>query len=188
MKLLFSSRARPLWALLFFVMLLLPLVVFLSKHSHSVNASGTQAPVHLPGASSTKASAPDFQAFTGIWIAHGRSLTFAPNGKAQYGARVYIWCGPGVSPPCDTVQNHDILDGIADSMLFTHVSGNTAYGTVIASTDGNAGRSATFAPLCKRYSDLDGRRTRCWPFMRPACYHCRVQGVTGQCEREEQVK
>ncbi len=140
MKRLFSSQARPLWALLALVILLLPLVVFLMKHSQSVHGSGTPSPAHLPGA-----SAPDFKAFTGTWIAHGRALTFSPNGRAQYVARVYRWCGPGVSPPCDTVQNHDILSGITESMLFTRVIGKTAYGTVIASTVGNAGRSASFA-------------------------------------------
>ena len=144
MKLLFSSKARPLWALLAFVILLLPLVVFLTKHSQSVNWSGTQSPAHIPGASSTPANALDFKAFTGIWIAHGRALTFSPNGRAQYVARAYRWCGPGVSPPCDTVKNHDIMSGITESMLFTHVIGKTTYGTVIASTVGNAGRSASF--------------------------------------------
>jgi len=145
MKRLFSSKARPLWALLALVMILLPLVVLLMKHGQSVNGSRTPSPAHRPAASSTPASPPDFTAFTGIWIAHGRALTFSPNGKAQYGARVYRWCGPGVSPPCDTVQNHDILSGIRESMLFTHVIGKTAYGTVMASTVGNAGRSASFA-------------------------------------------
>ena len=145
MKLLFSSKARPLWALLAFVMILLPLVVFLMKHSQSVHGSGPPSPAHLPGASATPASAPDFEAFTGTWIAHGRALTFSPNGRAQYVARVYRWCGPGVSPPCDTLQNNNIISGITESMLFTRVIGKTAYGTVIASTVGNAGRSVSFA-------------------------------------------
>lgn len=129
MKRLLASKARPLWALLALVVVLLPLVVFLVKRDQSVSST----------------SVPDLSAFAGRWIAHGQYLDFSSNGRAKYIARAYQWCGPGVPPPCDTIQNNTIFSGITEDMLFTHVAGKTAYGTITASSAGNTGRSVSFA-------------------------------------------
>jgi hypothetical protein len=43
------------------------------------------------------------------------------------------------------MQNNIIIDGINEEMLFTYVAGNTAYGTVTASTAGDTGRAVTLA-------------------------------------------
>ena len=151
MKRLLSSKARPVWALLAFLFVLLPLVVFLVIHGQSAFGSGTQptsptqsnnsTPTNIPTATPT----PDFSAFVGKWTGHGRTLTFSSDGRAKYSARAYQWCGPGVPPPCDSFQGNNIIDGINEEMLFTYVAGNTAFGTIIASSAGNTGRAVTLA-------------------------------------------
>jgi hypothetical protein len=91
---------------------------------------------------------PDFTNFVGPWQGHGRALTFASDGSAYYTARAYQWCEPGVSLPCDSIQGNEIIDGINETMVFTRVNGSTAYGTITASTTGNAGQpvSLTLKP------------------------------------------
>jgi hypothetical protein len=141
MKRLLSSKARPVWALLAFLIVLLPLVVFLIKHGQSAYRSGAQpAPPTL-----SNSSTPDFSTFVGEWYHHGGVLIFSSDGRAKYVARAYRWCGPGVSPPCDSMQNNIIIDGINEEMLFTYVVGNTAYGTITASSAGDTGRAVTLA-------------------------------------------
>jgi hypothetical protein len=151
MKQLLSSKARPLWALLAFLVVLLPLTVFLVKHGQSALGSETPpTPLTLSNTSTltsipTATPTPDFSAFVGEWGGHGRTLTFTSKGRAKYIARAYQWCGPGVPPPCDLMQNNTIIDGINEEMLFTYRAGNTAYGTITASSAGDMGRSVSLA-------------------------------------------
>jgi len=100
-------------------------------------------PLLVFGSSPTKTSSPDFNSFVGAWHAHAASLTFASNGHAQYLARTYQWCGPGVSPPCDSIQGNLIVPGINEQILFIRTSGSSAYGTVLSSTAGDTGQPIT---------------------------------------------
>ena len=157
MKRLLSSKVRPVWALLAFLVILLPLVVFLVKHGQSAYGSRTQPTTprlsnsstlaRIPTATPTSAKAldSDFSAFAGTWFGHGRGLIFSSDGRAEYIARAYQWCGPGVSPPCDSFQGNTIISGIKEEMLFTYVAGNTAYGIITASSAGNAGSTVSLA-------------------------------------------
>jgi hypothetical protein len=149
MKRLPSSKALPVWALLTFLVVLLPLVVFLIKHVQSAYGSGTQSTTlsnnstlaHIPTATPTS----EFSAFAGRWFGHGRGLIFSSDGRAEYTARAYQWCGPGVPSPCDSFQGNNIIDGINEEMLFTYVAGNTTYGIITASSAGNAGSIVSLA-------------------------------------------
>jgi len=151
MKRLLSSKARPVWALLAFLVVLLPVFVFLVKHGQSALGSETpptpptlsnsSTPTSIPTATPT----PDFSTFVGEWYGHGRGLIFSSDGRAKYSARAYQWCGPGVSPPCDSFQGNNIIDGIKEEILFTYVAGKTAYGTITASSDDNTGRAVSLA-------------------------------------------
>jgi hypothetical protein len=151
MKRLLFSKARLVWALLAFLVVLLPLVVFLVKHGQS--ALGSETPPKTPTLSDnstptsipTATPTPDFSAFVGAWGGHGRELTFSSDGRAKYIARAYQWCGPGVPQPCDSIQNNTIINGIHEEMLFTFVTDHTAYGTITASSAGNTGRSVSLA-------------------------------------------
>ncbi len=151
MKRLLSSKARLVWAILAFLVVLLPLVVFLVKHDQSAYGSGTQPTTPTPSNSSTPTNiptatlTPDFSAFVGTWFGHGRGLTFSSDGRAKYIARAYQWCGPGVPPPCDSFQGNNIIDGIKEEMLFTYIAGKTAYGTITASNTGNTGLPVSLA-------------------------------------------
>ncbi len=144
---LLSSKALPMLAFLAFIVVLLPLVVFLVKHGQSAYGSGTQPATHTLRYSSTPGSnpTPNFGAFVGRWVGHGRVLIFSSNGRAKYIARAYQWCGPGVSPPCDSFQNNNIINGIHEEMLFNSVAGKTAYGTITASNAGKSGRVVSLA-------------------------------------------
>ena len=151
MKRLLSSKVRPVWALLAFLVILLPLVAFLVKHGQSAYGSRTQPTTPRLSNSSTLARIPtatptsEFSAFAGTWFGHGRGLTFSSDGRAEYIARAYQWCGPSVSPPCDSFQGNNIISGIKEEMLFTYVAGNTAYGIITASSAGNAGSAVSLA-------------------------------------------
>lgn len=88
--------------------------------------------------------------FAGDWYTHAGDFVMKPDGHATLSLRVYVWCKQnGGKPPCDDVNNHgDIIWGVREEMTFTKVEGVTAYGTIIASTIGNAGKpiSATLGP------------------------------------------
>ena len=147
MNRLLSSKALPVLAFLAFIVVLLPLVVFLVKHGQSAYGSGTQPTTHTLRNSSTPGSnpTPDFGAFVGTWFGHGRVLIFSSNGRAKYIARAYKWCGPGVSPPCDSFQKNNIINGIHEEMLFNSVASKTAYGTITASNVSKAGLAVSLS-------------------------------------------
>ena len=152
MKRLLSSKARLIWALIAFLAVLVPLVVSLVEHNPNVFGSANQPTSPAQSNSSTSTNmptttqAPDFSAFVGEWYGHGRLLTFSSDGQAKYSARAYQWCSdPGVSQPCDSWQGNNIINGINEDMRFTYVAGNTAYGTITASSAGDAGRAVSLA-------------------------------------------
>ncbi|GCE13117.1 hypothetical protein [Tengunoibacter tsumagoiensis] len=89
--------------------------------------------------SSVKAAGPDFGSLAGSWVQHGAGLTVFANGHANYVARVYTWCGPGVAPPCDSFQGNTIISGNQEQYQFTHLDNGKAYGKVISSTVGHQG-------------------------------------------------
>jgi len=102
----------------------------------------------VPGKTALKAESPprvspNFNPFVGTWYGHGRGLIFSANGHAQYIARTYQWCGQGVPSPCDSFQGNEIISGNMEQLVFTRTAGQSAYGTVISSTVGNAGQRVT---------------------------------------------
>jgi hypothetical protein len=86
---------------------------------------------------------PGFCRFIGFWYAHGAGLTVKENGQAHFEARVYIWCGPEVEQPCDSFQGNTIINGFKADLQFSRVSGNIAYGTIIAGNVQPVGSGAT---------------------------------------------
>jgi hypothetical protein len=101
-------------------------------------------PLIVNGSSPTRTT-PNFSPFVGSWGGHGRLLTFASNGHAQYTARTYQWCGQGVPLPCDSTQGNLIIDGINEQLEFTRTSGSTAYGTITFSTSGDTGQQVVLS-------------------------------------------
>jgi hypothetical protein len=78
-----------------------------------------------------------FDRFRDGWGAHGIGLSVAADGQAIASWRVYRWCGPGVLPPCDSMDGNFIINGGNAAMMFTAVEGDTARGQVRATTDPN---------------------------------------------------
>lgn len=85
-------------------------------------------------ASNWSAASPDFSKFTGIWTAHGASLSFASDGTATFNQRTYNWCGPGVAQPCDSIDPRGFIQpGNHEQIRFSRADGSIAYGTVVSS-------------------------------------------------------
>jgi predicted nucleic acid-binding Zn ribbon protein len=103
-------------------------------------ASGSSPTRTPPKTEPSMTASQDFSPFVGTWSGHGRLLTFALNGNAQYTARAYQWCGQGVPLPCDSMQGNEIIDGINEQLVFTRTNGSTAYGTITFSTAGDTGQ------------------------------------------------
>jgi hypothetical protein len=74
--------------------------------------------------------------FARDWGKHGMSLGVDSTGHGQATWRVYSWCSDDPTPPCDGMVNSMIEPGGRGAFVFHRVSGNTAYGTVIGTTDG----------------------------------------------------
>ncbi len=71
---------------------------------------------HIPYQSTPTISAPHvFSSFVGQWFGHARTLTFQPDGHAQYIGRVFHWCGPGVALPCDSMNGDKIVGGLREN-------------------------------------------------------------------------
>lgn len=87
--------------------------------------------------------APDMTPFVGVWIRHSAGLTVTKDGNATFIERVYRWCGPDVTPPCDSWQGDTIISGNRETMRFTRTDSTTAYGTILSSTSGRQGRAVT---------------------------------------------
>lgn len=128
-----SRSAYVRWAILAIAFIIIVLVVVKALPLIAFGSPSTE----------TSSASPDFSSFGGMWYGHGRSLNFASNGHAQYTARAYQWCGPGVSLPCDSIQGNTIVDGINEQMVFIRTRGSTTYGTIVSSTAGHTGQSVT---------------------------------------------
>jgi hypothetical protein len=105
----------------------------------------------------------NFSMFVGTWENHSSTLIFTPNGQASYRERTYRWCGPNVPSPCDSIQNNVIQPGIIETLAFTQVQGNTAYGTIIASTVNNVGQSVSLTVQDNDTVTLDDGAPLCGP-------------------------
>ncbi len=105
--------------------------------------------------------------FIGQWYAHWGVFTVKSNGDAQLVARTYQWCGPGVSPPCDSMQGNTIVPGIKEQMRFTSVAGSTASGKVLTSTGNNTGAAVTMTTGNDDTLTLAGQGVLCGPRSAP---------------------
>jgi hypothetical protein len=47
----------------------------------------------------------------GDWERHGFFVSIDDDGSSSASWRVYVWCGPGVPDPCDTLASNRIYDG-----------------------------------------------------------------------------
>lgn len=90
---------------------------------------------------------PDFGSFVGKWYAHGAGMSFDGNGRAHFEERVYRWCGPGVTPPCDSMKGNLIINGHREDLQFSHVASSVAYGVVVSSNFHPVGLSVTLTLL-----------------------------------------
>ncbi len=105
-----------------------------------------------PVTSATPDSA-NFKSFVGTWYNRYGTLTIASNGRAKYVARVFTWCGPAVTPPCDSMENNLIIPGIHLNMQFVHTTKSVAHGTVL---DGNTEEAGSPVSLTLLKSDRLG--------------------------------
>ena len=70
--------------------------------------------------------------FVGTWGRHGMRLVVAPDGSADASWRTYFSCSdPGVTPPCDGIDDVGFVYGGRSRMVFTSADGDTAYGTML---------------------------------------------------------
>jgi hypothetical protein len=73
--------------------------------------------------------------FVGTWYKHSGIMTITADGHAHVDLRVYQDCSEtNGKPPCDSVKNGQILDGLQEDIIITMVRNGTAYGTITKST------------------------------------------------------
>ncbi len=89
----------------------------------------------------------NFKSFVGTWYNRYGTLTIVPNGHAKYVARVFTWCGPAVTPPCDSMENNLIIPGIHLNMMFIHTTKSVAHGTVLDGNTEDAGSPVSLTLL-----------------------------------------
>lgn len=120
---------------------LLPLMGYTTNVASATTRSTSLATdPHMPK------ETPNFSRFVGFWYAHGAALTINANGQAHFSARTYTWCGPGVKQPCDSLQGGN-LNGYAENIQFSRVSGNVASGTITSGNVWPVGSDATLTLL-----------------------------------------
>lgn len=74
--------------------------------------------------------------FAGGWGKHGYSLTINPDGSGEAIWRVYDRCGaPGVTLPCDRIDETHFDAGGHAVLLFSSVERQTAYGSLVDISD-----------------------------------------------------
>ncbi len=105
--------------------------------------------------------------FIGQWYAHWGVFAVKANGDAQLIARTYRWCGPDVAPPCDAIQGNAIVPGINEQMQFTSVTGVTASGKILASTQKNIGVTVTITLGNNGTLTLSDQGMLCGPRSKP---------------------
>ena len=90
-------------------------------------ASSTPQPAVTPS--------PDFSPFAEQWGHHGFGITVTASGEATATWRVYKWCSDDPTPPCDAMNDSEIVNGGHATIILDRVVGETAYGLVRDSTD-----------------------------------------------------
>ena len=94
-------------------------------------------------------------------------LTVTVSGEATASWRVYKWCSDDPTPPCDEVVDSQIINGGQATIVFTEVVGDTAHGSVTASTDEATlagGVSLTLQPY-----DMALLESEAWPGQETLC-------------------
>lgn len=119
-----------------------------SLYTMSEYPASAQVPDGQPPKPSLPGSRPAFssealQPFEGEWHFDSTLLTVGSNGEATFITRAYQFCRPGILPPCDAWQGNTIIPGIQEKIALTKISGKTAYGTIISSTNNKAQRQVT---------------------------------------------
>jgi hypothetical protein len=99
----------------------------------STGVSATPTPTTIASATPTTL-ADAMQPFVGDWASEGVALVINADGTGSLRGRTYRWCTDS-PPPCDSDNNGDIVGGLDSNLLFTQVSGPTAYGTIVSGTD-----------------------------------------------------
>jgi hypothetical protein len=98
----------------------------------------------------TAAVRADMRPFALSWSRHGVGLSVDPTGHGEASWRIYSWCSDDPQPPCDLIQDNIIMPGGHGAFVFHRVSGQTAYGTVIGTTDP---RSLPLGPIIMTVGD-----------------------------------
>lgn len=83
---------------------------------------GAGGPWAAPGA-------PDFSAFASGWYRHGFGILVNADGTTIVSFRTYTWCSDDPTIPCDFFSGNNIISGGHETITFTSISGNTAYGS-----------------------------------------------------------
>jgi hypothetical protein len=93
----------------------------------------------MPAHAQSEEAPPDeelsLNAFVGDWGRHGMQLTISDDGTAWARWRVYQWCGPGVRPPCDRIENDYLISGGQADLVFAPEAPDSVQGEILTSTD-----------------------------------------------------
>jgi hypothetical protein len=119
-----------------------------SLNTMSGYLASAQGPEGQPPEPSLSGSLPTLssealQPFKGEWHFDSALLTVGSNGEATFITRAYQFCKPGILPPCDAWLGNTIIPGIQEKIALTKISGKTAYGIIISSTDNKTQRQVT---------------------------------------------
>ena len=128
-------------------------------------ASPTTAPAPPPPAAPP--ASPDFSPFAQTWGRHGFGITITATGEANASWRVYKWCSDDPTPPCDNMVGNEIISGGQATIVFTDVVGDTAHGTVMASTD-EATLAGSVSLMLQPY-DMALLESEAWPGQETLC-------------------
>jgi hypothetical protein len=137
---------------------------YLFAHHPNINVSTYTTNAQLPAAhrSQNTFSPQELQPFQGQWYMHGGLLTIQNDGRATFIARAYQNCGSGIKQPCDTWQGDRIIPGIREEITITSIQGETAYGTIVNSSDNSTGQPATIK-IQPQNTLLFNKRSLCGP-------------------------
>jgi hypothetical protein len=99
--------------------------------SHCNTSSST--PTTATSATSATSPSP-LGVLVGSWGAHGAGITINSDGTFLLSARTYVWCGPGVPSPCDSIQGNSIISGVQVGGTLRGDGPDSASGTITSST------------------------------------------------------
>jgi hypothetical protein len=107
----------------------------LAARAAAIGATTSASPVNESVVDRHPTNDGPFTSFIGGWWHHGFMLEVFPDGHGIAQWRTYRWCGPGVDPPCDWIQENLIRSGGSAQFMFRRVDQATAYGEAIDSND-----------------------------------------------------